>query len=67
MKNMRCTAHLIVLSFNCSRSGEKFKISMVERNMSKFERWINKLQSEEEFLFEHKCTFGELYKIHKTL
>jgi hypothetical protein len=40
---------------------------MVERNMSKFERWINELQSEEEFLFEHICTFEELYKIHKTL
>jgi hypothetical protein len=46
---MRCIAHLIVLSFHCSRSSEKFKSSMVERNMSKFERWINELQSEEEF------------------
>jgi hypothetical protein len=35
---------------------------MVERNMSKFERWVNKFQSGEEFLFEHRCTFEELYK-----
>jgi hypothetical protein len=35
---------------------------MVERNMSKFEEWINKLQSGEEFLFECRCAFGKLYK-----
>jgi hypothetical protein len=33
---------------------------MVERNMSKFERWINELQSKEEFLFEYRCTLEEL-------
>jgi hypothetical protein len=38
---MRGSAYLIVLSLNCSRSGKKFKNSMVERNMSKFEGWIN--------------------------
>jgi hypothetical protein len=40
---------------------------MVKRNMSKFEGWINELQSGEELLFEYRCTFEELYKNYKTL
>jgi hypothetical protein len=40
---------------------------MVERNMSKFEGWINELQLGEEFLFECRCTFEELYKNSETL
>ena len=46
MKNMRHSAYLIVLSLNCSRLGKKLKSSMVERNMSKFERWINEFNPE---------------------
>jgi hypothetical protein len=64
---MRHSAYLIVLSLNCSRLGKKLKSSMVERNMSKFEGWINELQSREEFLFEYRCSLEELYKNCETL
>jgi hypothetical protein len=40
---------------------------MVEKNMSKFEGWINELQFGEEFLFECRCTFEKLYKNYEIL